>query len=184
MCESVGWWCSNLNTYGKSLSFPLVHFFSGCEGVKGKMNFPNVLFYMRNLTFFPSTLTAFASLALPCSPTRCGCSDGMMIVILVSFTTGRIVVTMINVETEIIDTLKVFFFSYSGMSARVCPPSPRRYGKFHRWPILITLRIMLIPTVLAFRTFLFIVKTMPWQRRWSEGGRRGEEDDDFILIKI
>lgn len=52
VCVSVGWWCSNLYTYGKSLSF-------SADGGEGKMNFPNVLFYMRNLTFFPSTLTAF-----------------------------------------------------------------------------------------------------------------------------
>lgn len=44
------------HTYGKSLSFSAV----GVNG-EGKMNFPNVLFYMRNLTFLPSTLTDFFS---------------------------------------------------------------------------------------------------------------------------
>lgn len=183
MCESVGWWCSNLNTYGKSLSFPLVHFFSGFGGWREKWIFQMCYFICAIWHFFhPLWLLSLLSLCLSLPPPACcGCPGGMMIVILVWFTTGRIVVTMINVETEIIDTLKVF------SPSQRCQPvflRPRRYGKFHRWPILITFRIMLIPAVVAFRIFLFIAKTMPWQRRWSEGGGGGEEDDDFILIKI
>lgn len=61
-----------------------------------KMNFPNVLFYMRNLTFLPSTLTDFSLRWL-------GDGNDDDCVFSLCFETKRIVVMIIN---EIIDTSK------------------------------------------------------------------------------
>lgn len=125
MCESVGWWCSNLNTYGKSLSFPLVHFFLQLGG-EGKNEFSKCVILYAQFDIFSIHFDCSLFLSL-LSPACCGCSGGMMmIVILVRFTTGGIVVTMINVETEIIDTLKVFSPSREGS---LCSPSPMSVWK-------------------------------------------------------
>ena len=85
------WWCSNLHTYGKSLSFStcsllfsvLCFFCFSLSRGEGKMNFPNVLFYMRNLTFFSIHFDCFF-VRIQCLLVWVVWDDGMMIVILVS----------------------------------------------------------------------------------------------------
>lgn len=94
------------HTYGKSLSFSSV-------GVKEKMNFPNVIFYMRNLTSLPSTLTDF-SLSLA------GCLAWVVYMMTIAFLVytlklKRIVVMIISGDCchkqVFMNSEKIYFFT-------------------------------------------------------------------------